>query len=128
MIKSMTGFAVAEKSAGEITVAADIRSFNSRHLDVVLRLPASCMTWEDRVKGLIAERIVRGRVEVKVQVKDESEQAAAFEDTRDRLGQPLLGRALLVAGENAGEEPIGAEEGHARYFFQKSGVRITMRV
>ena len=79
MIKSMTGFAAAEVIAGDITVSVDIRAYNSKHLDIVLRLPASFMVLEDKMKGLISRRIVRGRLEVKVQIKDSSEGAVAFE-------------------------------------------------
>jgi len=79
MIKSMTGYAAAEKTDGEITVSADLRAYNSRHLDIVLRIPPSCMVLEDKIKGLVAERIARGRVEIRIQIKDESEQAMAFE-------------------------------------------------
>jgi uncharacterized protein (TIGR00255 family) len=84
MIKSMTGYAAAEGTAGEITVSADIRSYNSRHLDIVLRVPSTYTALEDKIKGLIAARVDRGRVEVKVQVKDESEEAVTFEIDRPR--------------------------------------------
>jgi uncharacterized protein (TIGR00255 family) len=79
MIKSMTGFATAEKTAEEITVSADIRAYNSRHLDVVLRLSSGYMSLEEKIKSRIAERIARGRMEVNIQVKDQSEGAVAFE-------------------------------------------------
>lgn len=79
MIKSMTGFAAAEVSAGDITVSVDIRAYNSRHLDIVLRLPSNYMALEDKMKGVITRRIVRGRLEVKVQIKDTSEGSVAFE-------------------------------------------------
>lgn len=85
MIKSMTGFASAETAAGEITVSVDIRSYNSRHLDVFLRLPSGYAALEENIKTLIAERNARGRMEVKVQVKDQSEGAAAFEIDRTRV-------------------------------------------
>ena len=84
MIKSMTGFAAAEKTDGEITVSADMRAYNSRHLDIVLRIPPSYMVLEDKMKGLVAERIARGRVEIKIKIKDESEQALAFEIDQPR--------------------------------------------
>jgi uncharacterized protein (TIGR00255 family) len=79
MIKSMTGFAAAEVIAGDITVSVDIRAYNSKHLDIVLRLPSSYMALEDKMKGLITRQIVRGRLEVKVQIKDGSEGTVAFE-------------------------------------------------
>jgi uncharacterized protein (TIGR00255 family) len=84
MIKSMTGYATTEKVAGEISVSAEMRAYNNRHLDIVLRMPPSCTVLEDRVKGLVAAHIARGRVEIKVQIKDESEQTTAFEIDRPR--------------------------------------------
>lgn len=75
----MTGFAAAEVIAGDITVSVDIRAFNSRHLDIVLRAPSSYMALEEKMKGLITRQIVRGRLEVKVQIKDGSEGTVAFE-------------------------------------------------
>ncbi len=79
MIKSMTGFAAAEVIAGDITVSADIRAYNSRYLDIVLRVPSNYMALEEKMKGLITRQIVRGRLEVKVQIKDGSEGTVAFE-------------------------------------------------
>ena len=85
MIKSMTGFASAENTAGAIAVSVDIRSYNSRHLDVFLRVPSGYTALEENIKTLISERNARGRMEVKVQVKDQSEEAAAFEIDRPRV-------------------------------------------
>jgi uncharacterized protein (TIGR00255 family) len=79
MMKSMTAFASAEKSDGSVTVSVEIRSYNSRYLDVVLRFPNDLVQLEERVKQLISEWIQRGRVEVKIQLKSESDQAMAFE-------------------------------------------------
>jgi len=79
MIKSMTGFATAEIIAGDITVSADVRSYNNRHLDVVLRLSPGSMELEDKIKGLIAGKFARGRLEVKIQIKDATAGTVAFE-------------------------------------------------
>ncbi len=79
MIKSMTGFAAAEVIAGDITVSADIRAYNSRYLDIVLRVPSNYMALEEKMKGLITRQIARGRLEVKVQIKNGSEGTVAFE-------------------------------------------------
>jgi uncharacterized protein (TIGR00255 family) len=79
MIKSMTGFATAERTVQEITVSADIHAYNSKHLDVVLRMPSGYMPLEEKIKARITARIARGRMEVKIQIKDQSEGAVAFE-------------------------------------------------
>jgi len=79
MIKSMTGYAAAEVTVEDITVAVDIRAYNSRHLDIVLRLPSRYLALEEKMKGVITRQIARGRLEVKAQVKDSSEGNMAFE-------------------------------------------------
>ena len=79
MIKSMTGFAAAEVIAGDISVSVDIRAYNSKHLDIVLRVPSNYMALEEKMKQLITCQIARGRLEVKVQIKDGSEGTVAFE-------------------------------------------------
>ena len=84
MIKSMTGYAAAETTAGDTTVSADMRAYNNRHLDIVLRLPPNFMVLEDKIKGVVAKCIARGRVEIRLQIKDESEQAVAFEIDKPR--------------------------------------------
>ena len=84
MIKSMTGYAAAETTAGAISVSADMRAYNNRHLDIVLRIPPTYMVLEDKIKGLVTEHVARGRVEIRIQIKDESEQAMAFEIDKPR--------------------------------------------
>jgi len=75
----MTGFAAAEVIAGDVTVTVDIRAYNSKYLDIVLRMPSNYMALEEKIKGLITGQIARGRLEVKVQIKDGSEGTVAFE-------------------------------------------------
>ncbi len=79
MIRSMTAFARAETSRDSVTVSAEIRAYNSRHLDAVVRLAHGYSGLEERVKKLIAERIARGRVEVQLRIRNVAEAASAFE-------------------------------------------------
>ncbi len=79
MMKSMTGFSSAEKTVGDLTVAVEIRSYNSRYLDLTVRLPQRYLSMEERIKPLASAAISRGRVEARLQIRDESESAHAFE-------------------------------------------------
>ncbi len=79
MIKSMTAYANAEKTADELAVAVNIRSYNSRHIDIFLRIPPAYQFLEDRIKSLIGDRIARGRIEVRIQVDDRADEAAELE-------------------------------------------------
>jgi uncharacterized protein (TIGR00255 family) len=79
MIKSMTAFARAETTSGALTVSVEIRSVNSRNLDVVLRTPHGYLALEEKIKTLIPGVVNRGRIELKLDVRDESETVSAFE-------------------------------------------------
>lgn len=84
MIKSMTAYAAAERSSDLAAASVEIRTVNSRHLDLTLRLPALLQPLEERVKSMISARIARGRVEVRVQIEDRSEAPTAFEVDEDK--------------------------------------------
>jgi len=79
MMKSMTAYARAEKTADEINVSTEIRSYNSRYLDVSMRIMHGYNVLEDKIKTLISEKIDRGRIEVSLQINDGSEEAYNFE-------------------------------------------------
>lgn len=79
MIKSMTAFAAAENTVGQLTVTTEVRSYNSRQLDIFLRIPSAYQPLEDRIKAFIAEQMTRGRVEIRLQIDDGSEAASELE-------------------------------------------------
>ena len=66
-LRSMTGFGRAEVSGQTMTVSAEARSVNHRHLDIAVRLPRALAAFEVDVRRLIQARLERGRVEVSVQ-------------------------------------------------------------
>ncbi len=79
MINSMTAFSYAEKKETELSVVVEMRSYNSRNLDLAIRLHHGYMVFEDRVKRLLQESLTRGRIEIKIRVVDQSEEASAFD-------------------------------------------------
>ncbi len=79
MIKSMTAFASGEKTEGNITAGVEIRSYNSRYLDIVLRIPQNYLGFEDKIKKLISEKIARGRIELRLNMETQDEESLAFE-------------------------------------------------
>jgi uncharacterized protein (TIGR00255 family) len=91
MIKSMTAYANAEKTADNLAVTVNIRSYNSRHIDIFLRIPPVYQFLEDKIKSLVGDRIARGRVEVRIQIDDHAEEAAGLEIDHSRA------RALVAA-------------------------------
>ncbi len=78
MIKSMTAYARAETQILPFSVRIEVRSFNSRHLDVALKLTHGFESLEERIRGRIAETVSRGRVDMRVQIQDDSEAGIGF--------------------------------------------------
>jgi uncharacterized protein (TIGR00255 family) len=68
MIKSMTAYAIHQITGDSASISAEIRSYNSRFLDIVLRLPSHFIGFEDKIKNRVKETIHRGRIEIKLQV------------------------------------------------------------
>jgi uncharacterized protein (TIGR00255 family) len=69
MIKSMTGFASLTRDDESATIGVTVRTVNHRFLDLQLRLPSSLGTLEPRLRGLVQQRIARGRVEISVSIQ-----------------------------------------------------------
>ena len=104
MINSMTGYAAAQSGGETFSVSVEIRSVNSRHLDTVVRLPHAWQGLERSIKTAVSDSLVRGRVEVRVEIRDVSEGAERFEvDT-------VRARAYAAA-LNRLAEAIGAPDG-----------------
>ncbi len=84
MIKSMTAYAAASHLESCIQCDIEIRSYNSRHLDIALYLPRSFSRYEDGVKKLVAARLARGRIEIRIAIEDQSEDAVQFQVDESR--------------------------------------------
>ena len=72
-MKSMTGFGRAKaENAGQI-VTVEIKSVNSRFLDLSFRLPRSFQAMEMKIRELLKKNISRGKVEVYLSIEDGGE-------------------------------------------------------
>ena len=69
-MKSMTGFGKAVSSEGGRDITVEIKSVNSRFLDLSFRLPRSMQSMELQFRQVLKESIQRGKVEVFVSVED----------------------------------------------------------
>ncbi|MCX6544327.1 MAG: YicC family protein [Acidobacteria bacterium] len=69
MMKSMTGFASVTREEPGASIGVTVRSVNHRYLDVQLRLPQSLSAIESRIRGVVQQRVARGRVEVAISIQ-----------------------------------------------------------
>lgn len=67
-MQSMTGFGRASGENQRLRVEVSIRTVNHRHLDVTVRVPEELRELESSVRKVVAERLTRGRAEIRVDV------------------------------------------------------------
>ena len=73
MIKSMTGFGRSEYSDGKRNIICEIRSVNHRYSDITVKMPRRYSFAEDRIKQTVKEKLVRGKVDVSINVENVTE-------------------------------------------------------
>jgi uncharacterized protein (TIGR00255 family) len=109
MMNSMTAFARAEKKTDNTAVNIEVRTYNSRYLDIVVRLPQQYLPLEEKIKSIISANVARGRVELKLQITDESREAVAFEV--NRVKATAYHQALMQLRDELNiAAPIGLEQ------------------
>ena len=69
MISSMTGYGKGVVQKNDISIEAEIKSLNSRYLDLSLRVPKFLMNKEFEVREKVKSRIKRGKVYLNVTVR-----------------------------------------------------------
>lgn len=78
MIKSMTGFGKGEASVQNKKITVEIRTLNSKQLDLNLKLPAIYRRSEYDVRMLAAKEIQRGKVDIFINVESQTAQTSAY--------------------------------------------------
>ena len=103
----MTGFGKAEVVVNGKTFTAEIRSLNSKQLDLGLRLPVAYRELENDIRSLVSKRVVRGKVDLTISV------ASTEVATASRIDKALLAsyikqidEALAYAGVSVEYEAI----------------------
>lgn len=108
-MRSMTGYGHAEDEGPRYRLRVTLRSVNHRFLDVVLRLEDRLRGSEPALRELLASRLSRGRVEVRVDAEPVGAAAARLEVDRALLAQlsraleGLLDEELIERGLSAGD-------------------------
>lgn len=66
MIQSMTGFGKATAECGDKNIVVEIKSLNSKTLDINTRIAYAYREKDLEIRSLIAEKLVRGKIDVSV--------------------------------------------------------------
>ncbi len=94
MILSMTGYAVCVHDAGRARLNLELRSVNSRYLDLSFRMAEELRLAEPTLREAISARLSRGKVECRLYW-----QASAADTTDFALNGPLLDKLAAAQAE-----------------------------
>ena len=86
MLKSMTGYGRITRVLGDKKISCEIKSLNSKQIDINFKLPANYREYELEYRSLIAKHIVRGKVDVVVAVEEDS-----------LKNRPLINKSVIKA-------------------------------
>lgn len=92
-LNSMTGFASAEGAEGALTWRWELRSVNSKGLDLRLRLPTGREALEPKLRATLQSRLKRGGVTANLQILQGAEDGAL------QLDRAALSAAIDAAAE-----------------------------
>lgn len=77
---SMTGYAYKEIINDDATVSVEIKSVNSRFLDLSISLPGYLNSIESRFKEIVTKNVVRGKVDIYIRIKEKKSSTKIIAD------------------------------------------------
>lgn len=95
MLYSMTGYGVAKQQFANQHVSVEIRSLNSKSLDLRLRLPNAYNAFEIELRKIIQTQLLRGKIDVNIHIE-----SPALSDYK--INRPLLENYIYQLLEVAG--------------------------
>ena len=107
MIKSMTGFGKGEASLSNKKITVEIRSLNSKQLDMNVKLPTLYRTFEFDIRSRVAAAVVRGKADISVTAENTAVNTSATinkELFREYLRQ--MNDTLAFSGVDAAYDAI----------------------
>jgi uncharacterized protein (TIGR00255 family) len=84
MIKSMTGYGKAMAETAQRKITIEIKSLNSKQLDLITKLPWLYKEKEPEIRNLISQKLDRGKIELSV-----------YFDILEDEGVPMFNKSLI---------------------------------
>ncbi len=78
MLRSMTGFGKSTAAIGGRNFSVEIRSLNSKYLDLNLKIPAFLREKELDIRNLLSEKVMRGKVDLMIEMQSGKERLYAI--------------------------------------------------
>lgn len=104
---SMTGYAYNEQSTEDAVVSVEIKSLNSRFLDLSINLPPYLNPLESYYRAKISEKVLRGKVDVNIRVKElESDTEVIADANAAKSYQNAIKKVCEACGYDSNEIPL----------------------
>jgi uncharacterized protein (TIGR00255 family) len=84
MIKSMTGFGKAGFEVNNKKITLELKALNSKQIDINARIPSVYREKEIEIRKELAEKLVRGKVDITIYVEN------LGEDSNSKINEPIL--------------------------------------
>ena len=84
MIKSMTGFGRTEFEVNSKKIILEIKSLNSKQIDINIRIPLIYREKETELRKKISEKLVRGKIDLTIYIENHGE------DSSSRINEQIL--------------------------------------
>ena len=111
MIKSMTGFGKAEVAIPDKKITVEIRTLNSKQLDLAVKLPSAYRPLEYEIRALAAKALQRGKADLYISVESTARQTRACID--EELFHLYYNQLLKICREQPEIGTPGSAENNA---------------
>lgn len=104
---SMTGYGYEEVTSEKAVISVEIKSVNSRFLDLSINLPPFLNQLESYFKAKITEKVVRGKVDVYIRVKElESDAEISVDTALAKAYKDAINKVMTAAGMTLNPESV----------------------
>src|ERR1700739_2568087 len=93
--RSATRELVAASGTGGVSVSVELRTVNSRFLDLNFRMPKDVRASEPTLREMLMNKLSRGKVDIRINLQRSEQAASAGSLNRDAL-EPLAARERAV--------------------------------
>ena len=95
MVISMTGYGLSETSSSNYNVIVELKSLNSRYLEVNSKIHESFYKYEHDIISLVRKTCKRGKVYINIYLKENSRDKKHIKINQNKLNDYILGVELL---------------------------------
>jgi len=106
-MNSMTGYGFKESVVENTQISVEMKSVNNRFLDLNINLPSFLNPIESKLRKLVSEKIVRGKVDLTIRIKDINSTAKVSADPQAaKMYAEAIGEIAKALGREQ-EIPLG---------------------